>query len=466
MIRSDGVGAVLSRAALGDARLSRRLGRVADALERDPSTSLPDALGGGAELEAAYRLLSNERVTAAAILAPHFEETSRLASACQQVLVLHDTSGFEFSGEVPREGLGRMQGRKRGFFGHFALAVAPDSTRRPLGLLGLETVFRGPKRAGKGRASLRTEALESEKGRWGRLIEDAEAQLQGRVSAIHIMDREGDGYLLIDHLVGTHREFILRAAHDRNLAEAVGGARRLRGAALSGDLVLEREVVLSARPKKRTAPPNAVQHPPRSHRPALLAIVAATVTLPVPATVPRSDFLPRQINVVCVTEPDPPDGEPPVEWLLLTTLPIDTAEHLAFIVDSYRARWLIEEFFKALKTGCQYEKRQLESAHSLLNALAVLAPIAHRLLLLRHLAHHAPDAPASDVLSNTQIEILRAVAKRALSAKPTTREALFAVASLGGHIKNNGDPGWLVLGRGFNDLLVLEIGWRAREVEM
>jgi hypothetical protein len=46
---------------------------------------------------------------------------------------------------------------------------------------------------------------------------------------------------------------------------------------------------------------------------------------------------------------------------------------------------------------------------------------------------------------------------------PTVREAMMAIAGLGGHLKSNGDPGWLVLGRGMHDLLLLELGWRARE---
>ena len=136
---------------------------------------------------------------------------------------------------------------------------------------------------------------------------------------------------------------------------------------------------------------------------------------------------------------------------------------IAFAVDCYRARWTIEEYFKALKTGCQFEKRQLESAHSLLNALAILAPVAWRLLLLRHLARAKERAPASDALTSKQLEVLRAVAKKPLPSRPSARDAMLAVANLGGHIKSNGDPGWLVLGRGMHDLLLLEMGWRARE---
>ena len=124
---------------------------------------------------------------------------------------------------------------------------------------------------------------------------------------------------------------------------------------------------------------------------------------------------------------------------------------------------MIEEYFKALKTGCQYERRQLESAHSLLNALAVLAPVAWRLLLLRHLGRHAPKRPATDALTPGQLDVLHAVARRPMPKRPTVKDAMLAIASLGGHLLRNGDPGWLVLGRGMHDLLLLELGWRARD---
>lgn len=123
---------------------------------------------------------------------------------------------------------------------------------------------------------------------------------------------------------------------------------------------------------------------------------------------------------------------------------------------------MIEEYFKAVKTGCQYEQRQPESAHALLNALAVLVPVAWRLLLLRHLARESDTRPATDALTKTQVDVLKAVAKKPLPKRPTVRDALLAVAALGGHIKNNGEPGWQVLGRGYRDLLILEMGWQAR----
>lgn len=66
------------------------------------------------------------------------------------------------------------------------------------------------------------------------------------------------------------------------------------------------------------------------------------------------------MNFVEVREIDPPQGEQPVLWRLVTTEPIDTIEQIAAVIDSYRCRWIIDDFFKALKTGCRYQELQLK----------------------------------------------------------------------------------------------------------
>jgi hypothetical protein len=151
----------------------------------------------------------------------------------------------------------------------------------------------------------------------------------------------------------------------------------------------------------------------------------------------------------------------PIDWTLLTQEPIDTAEQILKIVDYYRGRWMIEEYFKALKTGCSFEKRQLESLATLLNALAIFVPVAWRLLLLRGMARSHPTVPATIVLTEPQIAVLHAVTKKPLPHDLNVEQALLAIAALGGHIKNNGQPGWQLLGRGFRKLLNLEEGWTA-----
>jgi hypothetical protein len=301
-----------------------------------------------------------------------------------------------------------------------------------------------------------------ESRRWKRLVDAVEARIAGTHPVIHVMDREADAFWLLDALITDRRSFIIRSNHDRVLVKPT--EEKLRDAARRARHVLVREVPLSHR---KTFPgPKGKRHPPREARIAKLSFAASTIELPRTPDARSASSPTLRLNIVHVVEPKAPPDEQPVEWFLLTTLPIKTRAQIAYVVDTYRARWTIEEYFKALKTGCQFEKRQLESSHSLLNALGVLAPIAWRLLLLRHLARHEPTRPATDALPREQVEILRAVSKRPLPKNPSVRDALLAVAALGGHIKNNGEPGWLVLGRGYHDLVLLELGWRAGRGEM
>lgn len=444
-----------TEADLGDQRLNRRLGLLADRLAERPGESFPKALDD-AELEAAYRFFGNDNVSPEAILAPHFRQTARRASKHDYVLVVHDTTQFEFPGHSKRAGLGRLIRPGKGFFGHFSLATTIGEGREPLGLLALETVFRLDKSIGQ--KNWKPSKRRGESDRWGHRIDDAEKVLDGGTKAIHVMDREADSYAVFAPLIDKQRLFVIRSFQNRVL---VGDAEtHLRAAARAARVALRREVPLSPRP---TIPgPKGKRHPARRLRTARLSFAATTVGLPRP----RGDegaTASLQLNVVHVFEKKPPAGEPAVEWLLLTNLPVDTPEAIAFAVDCYRGRWVIEEYFKALKTGCQYERRQLESAGALLNALALLAPIAWRLLLLRSVARNDNKAPATSALTPKQLEVLRAVAKKPLPARATARDAMLAVATIGGHINSNGDPGWLVLGRGMHDLLLLELGWRARE---
>jgi hypothetical protein len=165
---------------------------------------------------------------------------------------------------------------------------------------------------------------------------------------------------------------------------------------------------------------------------------------------------------VHVREIDAPDDADPVEWLLATTDPASSVQEVRSIVESYRTRWVIEEFFKALKTGCAIEKRQHESYDALLKMVAVCLPIAWRMLLLRALARAQPDAPATTALTPSQIAVLVACSSTRLPTSPSAKQAFDAIAVLGGHHKSNGHPGWLVLGRGMDYLLTLERGWLAR----
>lgn len=434
-----------------DPRLGRRLGLMVRALAADPGLSFPKAFSS-AELEGAYRFFGNPAVSPDGILSGHFQATRARCLQESVTLVLHDSSKFAFRPDGKREGLGRLMTSGQVFFAHAALAIRGDETRHPLGVAGLMTWTRG---------EVDDKRTENERDRWRELVDITATHLQG-AALVHVMDREADDYGLFAHLLVGGRRFVIRSMHNRLLvADSVNAPRKLDEVVARIERTVEREAPLSKRVDGNRSPVQKRIHPSRSSRIATLAVGATPVTLQRPTTQPGSRPASLSLHVVRVWEPDPPLGEPAVEWTLLTSEPIETVDDLVRIVDWYRARWTIEEFFKALKTGCAYEQRQLGDYESLVNALAVFAPIACRMLALRSEARRAPDAPASCVVTKVEIEVLRALGRRKLSPAPTTREILLAIAALGGHIKYSGDPGWLTLARGYSELLTLTRAWVA-----
>lgn len=455
------------RAKLADERLTKRLRGLASQLAANPMASFPTALKTEAELEGAYRFFNNARVTAEAILEPHIVESCRRALEAGEVLAIQDTSLMEFHGEVRRTGLGplrkRGKGAAQGFLAHVTLGVAADGSRDPLGVLAMSTLVRGETKKKRSAAARRRDP-DNESGRWTRHVGLARERVGPSVELVHVMDREGDSYGLIAAMVQAGERFVVRAAHDRAVSlppELRGSAKEKLSRILEASpIIVEREVFLS---RRRNKSPGAKRiNPDRDARTARLAIRGVRVVVPRSQYADRSCPAELSLNVVHVVEVDAPAGDKPVEWVLLTTKPIDSPEHLLRVVDIYRARWLIEEFFKALKTGCRYEQRQLESLHALVNALAVLMPIAWQMLRARFWARTDAQRPAHLIFAPTTIEVLRAVCQPPLPPNPTVREALLAVARLGGHLKRNGEPGWQVLMQGARDLAILELGWRAR----
>lgn len=460
--------AEFSRAEFGDERLTRRLVRIADAAARAPSSGFPAMVKSDAELEGVYRFLRNEHVTPARILAPHIAETLKRAQGTP-VVIAHDTTQFAFTGKTSRRGLGRVGTAytQQGFFGHFALAISADESRTPLGVAGIKTFVRSWEK----RSTLSAQERDlnpdlSESRKWIDLVRETATAFP---RAIHVMDREADSFTLFTRLIAANTRFVVRLGRDKRLADS---PERLFAAAERAPVHAVRSVPLSRRPRHASGAAR-MQFPPRSERTARLELRAAAFTLPRPDRPRFKTGYPESlsVNVVTVVESDPPTGQEPVCWRLLTTEPIDTPEQVEAVVDAYRARWRIEEFFKALKTGCSLEKRQLESLRTLVNALAMFSVIAWRLLVLRSVANLAPNAPASHAVSAQQVQLLQTLSETHpdglprldVPRKATAKDVLLAVAALGGHIKNNGAPGWLVLGRGYDTLLLLQLGWQARE---
>lgn len=430
---------------LGDERLNARCLLLAESLARDPELSFPDALEDSAELEGGYRFLNNERVDAEEILRPHVAATGARLRAARVVLALHDTTEFIFGGSVAREGL---EGDR--FRSHFCLAVSAEGRREPLGVLAIDSWVRTER---KGKRTYRERRNESdlESNRWLAQSIDVES-LAESARLIHVEDREADIYESIEARLEHRMHFIVRAQAYR-VVELATGNENIRDFMRRQPRRFDRIVTLSRRQK----PHSKTSNQEREGRKAHLSFASASVNIRRPRKVTAGGTPSLAVNVVHVIELNPPEGEPAVEWLLMTTEPIVNDADVEFIVDSYRARWVIEEYFKALKTGCAYEARQLESYDALRRALSIFAVIAWRLLWMRFLAQNAPDTPATFVATAAELEFL--VAQGRLKDASTVDEFLRAVARLGGHIKNNGPPGWQVLWRGYRKLNDLAAGF-------
>jgi len=450
---------------LGDQRLNERRDRLVAVLEQHPDTGFPDACADDAEVEALYRFLRNPRLSLARVIEPHFVATHARCAALGEVLVIHDTTDMVFTGETARTGLARLGKGRHGFWLHAALAVSADGLRAPLGLLSLMPFIRKMLPPGTPKDErARFADPEKESRHWRDGVTVTRKRLGEHVPAIHVMDRGADSYELFAALLGHGERFVVRLSHDRRVLTREGPGS-LHAAVPAMKVLGERDVSLAAR-RTGNRPQRARQkHPAREGRVATVQFAARPLALQRPlGRQYRSLPDALQVNVVYVWEPAAPAGEDAVEWRLITSDPIETVEQVLRIVDWYRARWVIEEYFKALKTGCAYEQRQLESQATLLVALALLAPIAWQLLALRHLARATPHETSRAVLSERQLHVLRASAVGAtLGGTVSLRDALLAVARLGGHLKQNGDPGWRVLGRGMQKLLLMEAGWAAAE---
>ena len=470
-IEGRGIVAEFQEAPLPDARLRDRLEKIAKSAQARPDSGFPQMFGTEAELESFYRFVRNDRVDWESVVAPHVQATVRRASGYDAVVVAHDTCEFRFGGRSDRAGLTRGRSKKensgpnarQGFHCHMALAVTPHEDRAPLGVLAMfpwaRTSETPTSKRSAGSDYAEVAHLPSEQDRWAQLVEDVEDRVGDATNAIHVMDSEADDYALLANLTRGSSRFVIRMCYDRIIfdeqMQRLGS--KTKQFVAQNQPVCTRRVKVSSR--KSFSGVATKRGSSRTERQATLSIKAAPVTFRRPANSKEKSAASVCANVVLVQEVEPPEGVEPVEWMLVTSESIDGQAGILQVVDYYRARWRIEEFFKAIKSGCAYEKRQLESLDTLLVALAMFVPVAWQLLHMRTLCRADPALPADRCLSARQLVVLRLSSEKTLPDKPTVRDALLRIARLGGHLKRNGEPGWQTLGRGLLELMALERGF-------
>ena len=457
------------RSQFGNTRLDKRALQISRALSAKPEDSLPEAIGDDQELQNTYRFLGHDWLSFEDLTRPHFEATAQRCHLIgDDISVIHDTTEYAFPihNDKMRKDLSRLSSRRQGFFGHGSLAVAPGPVACPLGYLAYQPFVHIndlPDASAQAFWQERNGVMEHELKRWMRGVYQAQQQLGPKVSPLNIFDSEGDAYeILVDMHEGQHR-YLIRLGQNRRVVGPDGSRGLLHDVMATQPVIDTRTVQVSAR--KPTGPPRS-RKPKRSARVTTMEVRAATLEIIRPDSDNALDSWPKAIktNVVYLRERQPPQGEEPIEWYLVTTEPIDSAEQVEAIIIRYQDRWLIEESNKSIKTGCAYTKRQLESATSLLNALAITLPVSLDLLRFRYLSRAAPHWPAEVVVTKRHLRILQSVVEKVKwSEEPTVEEATLAVAKLGGFLKHNKWPGWQTLSRGYQTLLDYEVGWVAAQ---
>lgn len=452
----DGVPSVLQREAwaqsqfstadLGDRRRTRRIVKLATQMAGNSSGTIPQQTGAAADMKAAYRLFDAADVTHAAVCAPHFANTRRLAEQRKLVFLIQDTCTLNFSAHPHCEGLGSIgRGDMRGLHQQNVLAVDPH-TRRPLGLMYQKhhRWTRRPKN--HSRQNKRDVSLKERASNWWiEAIQTVGSPPEG-VRWVHVGDRAEDLFGVYHAAVAAKADWLIRAMADRTV-ETAAGTERLFGYVRRLPARTTRTIEFECPVKKQ-------------RRQAELRITAGAVTLLPSRFTKEYRGAPKiACRVIRVWEETPPAGVEGLEWILLTTLPCDTDEELEFASKGYALRWMIEEFHKCEKTGCQVEMRRLEHTDRLEPLIGVLSVMAVWLMQLKYMVEDAPDAPAREHLDPLAVRVMAARLKRSTSSL-TVREFWRGIGQLGGHMgrKSDGKLGWLRAWKGWQVLQFMIAG--------
>jgi hypothetical protein len=452
---------LLPSGCLPEKRLRERAVKMGMAMTARPGAAMTEAFDEERETRAAYEFFENRRMSLPILLDPATRALGRrlqeLPAEGTTVLCVQDTTELNLSHLATCEGLGAIGNPKnRGLFAHVALAVGTDGV--PFGLIGTETWIRPVEQRGKAKKRRAQPFDEKESARWWRTIEQAEDRVHRPGMLVHVGDRESDIYEVFARSRAKSFRLLVRAAHDRKVDAEEG----LLWAQVSAFAQSEVRRTIHV-PERHALPhtPARAARKARKARDATVAIQFGSVTICAPHKAKGT----VELSAVRVFEVDPPKGVEPVEWLLLTSDQVASEEEAWLRVDWYRHRWVIEEFFKVLKSGCRVQARQFESRATFEVSLGFSLLTSVQLLALTKRARIDPEQPASSVLSPDEEEVLLRHAdthNRRPAGTLRLKDAIVLIAKLGGYLgrKNDGPPGWLTLWRGYRRLYALVEGYK------
>jgi hypothetical protein len=351
------------------------------------------------------------------------------------VLVIQDTTELDYTRHPPRDAQCLNRPERLGLYDHTHLAITPDQLC--LGVVGCEQYARTAESLGHAdeRSTLPIEEKESLRWLTGYRLACSLAAECPQTQVISVADREADIYDIFveaqEH-AGVRAEFIIRARVDRCLTK--------RDAAAGEAAYHKVRDEVQRAPRLGTRTIELPQTPQRAARQATLEIRALTVQIKPPHA--RAHLPAVTLQVVLAEEIGGPGDGTEVSWLLLTSLPIATLADALRVLDYYVARWLIEIYFRVLKTGCRVEEIQLETIDRLQNCLMFYKIIAARVLSLTYLNRTAPQMSCTAVFVPSEWKsVWRVVKQQPLPPQPPTlAEFMKLLTQLGGYNNRATEP--------------------------
>lgn len=434
---------------LNDVRLNARFREVLAQLSQRPTASIPGACGGHAETTAAYRLFDNENATFERILEPHTEVTRQRIAAQATVLLVQDTTEIDVTRPTQQvKGAGPLDaGVRHGMLLHLLHAFTPEGT--PLGTLAGAPWARekGVHSAQLSRAQRAAIPIkDKESYRWLETFvkaRDEAARCPG-TRFISVCDSEADIYEVLSEAQAEprHIDWIVRGCQDRALQEESGNAaaRHIYECVQGQPVLFSQTLNVRGRDSKVTCDTRG-RRQARLSRQACVEVRSARVPLRPPWR-PDDDLPAIEVNVVLVREVNTPENDEPIEWLLLTSLHVDNAEQAREVIQYYCVRWMIEIFFRVLKSGCRIEERRFECLDRLQTCLAVYLIVAWRTLYVCRLGRACPDINCEAIFEPAEWKSVWKVVRHSdpPPKPPTLGEMTSMVAELGGYIRRKNSP--------------------------
>jgi hypothetical protein len=451
----------LAGSGFADGRLAKRLRVLVAAMGNALGSPIPLACQDWANTKAAYRFFSNERVGEAEILAGHFQATrDRFAATEGPILVLQDTTEFTFQRERP-DGIGitysinsgkDKAGRSRmhtvcGLLMHSSLAVTTEGL--PLGLAAIKfwnrQKFKGTAALKRKINPTRVPIEQKESVRWLENLRQSTALFGAPERCIHIGDRESDIYELfcLSQQLGTH--FLVRRCVDRLAGD---GNHTIADELRSVDVAGRHDIQIA-------------------NDAGLLKTTSVDIkfgsTHVLPPIGKQKRYPALTLTVLHAREAEEPTDRPPIDWQLITDLPIRSFGEAIEKLQWYALRWKIETLHKILKSGCRAEQARLRTADRLVRLIAVFCILSWRVFWMTMINRTAPTAEPGLALTDIETKLLdKLVPDRSRSppTEPILAKYITKIARLGGYLARASDPppGNIVMWRGLTRLTDIKLG--------